>query len=1042
MSGRGRGTVGGKEAGAVRVELLGGFRISVGTRTIEEDAWRLRKAAGLVKLLALARGHRMHREQAMDLLWPDLGKKAASNNLRQTLHAARRALEPNRAADSRFLASEDESLALCPGGWLWVDVEAFEEAAATARRARDPAAYRAAIELYAGELLPGDRYEAWTENRREELRRLYLALLVEMAGLYEERGEFERGIEALRRVVSEEPAREEAHAGLMRLYALSGQRQEAILQYERLRKALSQELGTEPGAESRRLHIEIRAGISPTAPSPAASGPSEDTVDSARHNLPASLTSFVGREREMLEARRLLSMTRLLTLTGAGGSGKTRLALEVARGLASSYPDGAWLVELAPLSEPELVPQAVANALEIREQPGCPLLDTLLDALRDREMLLVLDNCEHLIDASARLAEPLLNSCPRLRVLATSREPLGVRGEVIWQVPPLSLPATTDGGRPDGGSTVEGLMRYEAVRLFVDRARLRLPDFELTERNAGAAARVCRKLDGIPLAIELACARMGALAVEQITERLEDSLGLLTGGSRTAEPRQRTLRATLDWSHDLLGEGERALFRRLSVFAEGWTLEAAEAVCSGNGIEEDSVLDLLGGLVDKSLVLAGATTGGAARYRMLEPIRQYACEKLEDSGEAAEVKGRHAAFFLTLAEEAEPELAGSQQRLWVERLEEEHDNLRAAISWSSERGVGELGLRLGAAFWRFWYARGYLSEGRRWLEQALAASDPAPTPERIKALEGLGWMTQLQGETGRAKAAYGEMLGLSRRSGDKGSVATALNSLGQLAVAEGDHERAAALLEENLAVLEGFEDEPKPGVVPKKFYALNLLGILALNREGDCAQAEALWEESLALAREAGDTNQVGTMLVALGYAVVVQGDWERSTALCEEALACARGLGGAGVHILPEALVNLGLAARGRGERERAEAYFREALTASQELGSDPSTINALEGMAGLAGTLGEPARAARLWGAAEATREVIGVALPACDRALHEPHLAAARSLLGEAAWNEALAEGRAMSLDQAAEYALSKQELDPPAAPVPEEPPAGEP
>ncbi|MGH3147698.1 MAG: BTAD domain-containing putative transcriptional regulator, partial [Rubrobacter sp.] len=571
MSGREHGSVGGEDDRVVRVELLGGFRISVGTRTVEEDAWRLRKAAGLVKLLALARGHRMHREQAMDLLWPDLGKKAASNNLRQTLHAARRALEPNRAADSRYLNLQEEQLALCPGGRLWVDAKAFEEAAATACRSREPAAYGAAIELYAGELLPGDRYEGWTENRREELRRLYLALLVEVAGIHEQREEYEKGVEALRRVVSEEPAREEAHAGLMRLHALSGRRQEAILQYERLRKALSQEFDAEPGAESRRLYSEILAESFRASPSPTAGGPSEEPVDSARHNLPAPLTSFVGREREMLEARRQLSMTRLLTLTGAGGSGKTRLALEVARSLVGAYLDGTWLVELAGLSEPELVSQAVATTLKVREQPGRALLDTLLDALGDREMLLVLDNCEHLIDASARLAEPLLNSCPRLRVLATSREPLGVGGEVVWQVPPLSLPGT------NGVSDAEGLLRYEAVRLFVDRARLRLPDFELSWGNAGAAARVCRKLDGIPLAIELACARMGALAVEQVAQRLEDSLGLLTGGGRTAEPRQRTLRATLDWSHNLLGEAERALFGRLSVFAGGWALEAAEA---------------------------------------------------------------------------------------------------------------------------------------------------------------------------------------------------------------------------------------------------------------------------------------------------------------------------------------------------------------------------------------------------------------------------------------------------------------------------------
>jgi tetratricopeptide (TPR) repeat protein len=330
-----------------------------------------------------------------------------------------------------------------------VDAEAFEETTATARRSREPAAYRTAIELYAGDFLPEDRYEEWTEDRRQELSQLYLALLVELAGLYEEREEYGRGIEVLRRVLSEEPAREEAHASLMRLYILSGRRQEAIQQYERMRKALSKELSADPSAESRRLYQEIRAGSFQATP-PSSGGPSEKLVDSARHNLPSPLTTFVGREREMVETKRLLAMTRLLTFTGAGGSGKTRLALEVARDLLGAYPDGAWLVELAPLSEPDLLPQAVGSTLEVHEQQGRPLLETLLDALSDKEMLLVLDNCEHLIDAAAHTSEALLRACPRLRVLATGRKPLGIGGEVLWQVRPLSLPDAAERG-PDGG---------------------------------------------------------------------------------------------------------------------------------------------------------------------------------------------------------------------------------------------------------------------------------------------------------------------------------------------------------------------------------------------------------------------------------------------------------------------------------------------------------------------------------------------------------------------------------------------------------------
>jgi len=1024
----------------VRVWLLGGFRISVGSRTIEGDEWRLRKAAALVKVLSLASGHRLHREQAMDLLWPEANTKAASNNLRTTLHATRQVLDSMEG--SRYLASEEESLVLCPpGGQLWVDVEALEEAAAGARRSRDSAAYRVALELYSGELLPEDRYEEWTEGRREELRQLYLGLLMELAGLYEERDEFGLAIEVLRKATATEPTFEEGHVGLMRLHAFLGCPERSLAQYERLRDALSRVLGTKPAATTRRLRDEIAVGRLPLTPSAAASSQEEKPPRVGKHNLPAPRTSFVGREREMAAAKREIAMTRLLTLTGAGGSGKTRLALEVGRDLIGAYPDGVWLVELAPLSEPGLVAQEVAGSLEVPERPGEPLTDTLVDALGDKGLLLILDNCEHLVEGAARLMDTLLDSCPHLRVLATSREPLGVGGEVLWQVRPLSLPDTN--GESNGGSTVESLIRYEAVRLFVDRARLRLPDFGLSEENAGAVAKVCRGLDGIPLAIELATARMGALAVEQVAQRLEASLGLLSSGSRTAEPRQQTLRATLNWSYDLLSEAEHVLFGRLSVFAGGWTLEAAETLCSGDGIEEEDVLDLLGALVDKSLVVARASTkGGAVRYRMLEPIRQYAREKLDEGGEANEVRGQHAAFFLTLAQEAE--LDGPEQRLWVERLEVEHDNLREALSWTLEWGEANLGLRFGGAIWRFWYNRGYLSEGIRWMGRVLEGSEPTASPVRVKALEGMGWLTQMQADFGRAEATYEEMLELSRELGDKGSVATALNSLGTMAVQQGDHDRARALLQENMEVLRELEEEGNPATTLKRFHALNLLGYLAIYEQDDYAEGTALWEESLELARGIGDPNHVGVMLSNLGHPALLQGDFERARELSEEALAFAQKLGTSGVEFALTAYINLGLALLGLGEHERAATLFGEALMMSQNMGRKPQAIESLEGMASLAGILGEDTRATHLWGAAEAARGVSGIALSEGERALHEPHLNSARSRLGEKGWEQAMGEGRAMSLDRAIEYALLK-EAEPllPRTPTPlEEPSADQP
>lgn len=452
-------------------------------------------------------------------------------------------------------------------------------------------------------------------------------------------------------------------------------------------------------------------------------------------------------------------------------------------------------------------------------------------------------------------------------------------------------------------------------------------------------------------------------------------------------------------------------------------MEAAEAVCRSVGDEREEVLDLLGGLVDKSLVVADAgAADGAVRYRMLEPIRQYALGKLDEKGETDGVQGRRAALFLSLAEGAEHELTGRRQRLWVERLEEEHDNLREALSWALERGKADVGLRICGALWRFWHTRGYLSEGIRWLERALSVGR-GPMPARIKALEGLGWLAQRRGDTRDAEAGYEEMLALSRELDDKGSIATALNSLGTLAVAKGENERARTLLEENLQVLRRLEEEGFTSTTLKRFHVSNLLGILAINQSGDFVRGAALWEESLALARQAGDAFQVGTTLANLGYAALMRGDNGRAAALCEEALATAHDLGSAGTEILPETLINLGLAARGQGHYARATASLGEALARSQEAGVKPSIINAVEGIAGLAGALGMDTRAARLWGAAEAAREATGIVLPPGDRALHEPYLAAARRRIGSTAWEGAMTEGRAMPLEEAVERALDQ-------------------
>ncbi len=981
---------GGTEFGAVRVRLLGGFRVSVGARTVEGDRWRRRKAANLLKLLALAQGHRLHREQVMAVLWPDLDARSQANNLHRALHFARRALEPGAAnATSRYLPLQGDLLALCPDGPLWVDVEAFEEAVATAHRAREPAAYRAAADLYAGELLPEDRYEAWAEERREALRETYLALLAGLAELYEEREEYGPAVEALRLALTGDPAHEEAHRGLMRLYAASGERRRAVAQYELLEKALS-ELGAEPAAASRSLHEEVLADrYRPRSESRA----SKESAAPA-HNLPNARTSFVGREREMVGVKRSLAMTGVLALTGTGGCGKTRLALEVARDLVGIYPNGVWLVELAPLSDPELVPQAVAAALGVREQPGRPLVRTLSDHLGSKQTLLVLDNCEHLIGACARLVDALLNACPGLRVLATSREALRIAGETNWPLSPLAL--------PDAGQRlppVEELVRYEAIRLFVDRARSRLPAFELTEGNARDVAEVCRKLDGIPLGIELATARMSALAVEQIVAMLNDSLRLLTTGVRTADPRHRTLRATLAWSYELLDEPERELFGRLSVFAGGWTLEAAEEVCSGTGTGQDDVLNLLSRLVDKSLVVAEASSPGeegALRYRMLEPVRQYGRERLEESGEAERVRERHAGYYLALAEEtdeeeAEPELLGTRPVAWLERMEAEHGNLRAALDWSldndaeSDGRVG-LGLRLAVALWWFWHTHDYQIEGRRCLERAASRmSDPTETRWKARALNGAAWLALFQGDYGASKALVEEGLALHRELGDKEGIASGLYDLGCVAVlGQRDDIPIQAVLEE--------VGELKPQVKNRTTlaYLLVLEGVVA-GSQGDLGYAATLHEDSLELFREIGDAHGTTVCLGHLGFIALVQADYEGTVSL------------------------------------------LRESLRLAWETDSKTNIQPCLYGLAGVAASREQPIRAARLWGSVEHIQVAYGVHLTPMAYSFtdYDGYLTTVRSQLGdEEAFAAAWAEGKAMSLEQAIEYALGTEEPAPPA------------
>jgi predicted ATPase/class 3 adenylate cyclase len=769
------------------------------------------------------------------------------------------------------------------------------------------------------------------------------------------------------------------------------------------------------------------------------------SLESFAHNLPAQLTSFIGREPEMAQVKQFLATTRLLTLTGSGGCGKTRLALQVAADLLEEYPDGVWLVELAPLADPALVPQTMAAALGVREEPGRPLTKTLADHLRSRALLLILDNCEHLLSASAQLADTLLRSCPNLRVLASSREGLGVAGEQTYRVPSLSVPEPQDLPSP------ERLQEFEAVQLFAARATLSQSAFVVTEGNASAVVQVCRRLDGIPLAIELAAARVKALPVEQVATRLDDMFRLLTGGSRTALPRQQTLRALIDWSYNLLSDGERLLLPRLSVFAGGWTMEAAEAVCSGDGLAELEVLDLLTTLVDKSLVQY-ETREGEARYRLLETVRQYARDRLLEAGEGQAVRERHARFFLAMAETAAAE---HRWGAWLERFEQEHDNLRAALGWLAEREPMELCLRFAGAVAPFWWLRGHWTEGRERMARLLALPGAELRTEgRARALDAAGLMAQAHGEYEAARSFREGSLAIRRELGEKQAIAYSLQMLGWLASQHRYPAVARDYLEESLALYR--ELGSQWGIAA----ALNVLGCVDQDQE-EYTTARSRLEEALAIRRAMGEKRGVATTLGNLGHLAHQQGDTAVAWTLYEESLALWRELGAKGQLTRP--LHSLGHLARGRGDCEAARAFYAESLEIQQEIGdqrgrawslhwlgaiardqgdveraaalerkgmilfrdqrNQAGIIGSLRGLAEIAAARGDSKRAARLFGAAEALRERSGTPLQPSERADYDSALAAIRTALGEEAFAAAWAEGRAMSLEEAVRAALAE-------------------
>lgn len=735
------------------------------------------------------------------------------------------------------------------------------------------------------------------------------------------------------------------------------------------------------------------------------------SLDTLPNNLPRQLTSFVGREREMADVKALLGKSLLLTLTGTGGSGKTRLAFQVAADLVGDYPDGVWLVEFASLADPSLVLRSVAAAVGVREERGGrPLLDKLIEVLQPKSLLLLFDNCEHLLAACAELAVFLLQACPSLRILATSQEPLRVDGEVTYHVPSLSLPDL------QRLPSFDQLTQYEAIHLFVDRAGLSSPGFRLTERNALLVAQVCHRLDGIPLAIELAAARVKAMSVEQIAERLNERFRLLTLGARNAPPRHQTLRAALDWSYELLTAQEQTLLRRLAIFAGGFTLDAAEVMCADERVSKSVVLDLLTALVDRSLVIFGQQEE-PPRYRLLETVRLYGLERLQASGEEVAMRTRHREWYLHFAEKAESELQGPSQRTWLDRLEVEHDNLRAALDWSRrDEAGGEAGLRLAGTLWRFWEVHGHWSEGREWLDGMLARNGSAPTSVRVKALNGAAYLAYYQGDLPRVQALAEETLELAREIGDKRGTAACLNLLGLQACRLGDHARAAALGDESLTMSREAGDQWSVA------HALLVLGLVA-QAQGNNDRATSLLEEALTMFRTLSDKWGSAMTLMGLGLVVRARGDDQRASALFEQALGTFRELGDKGRSAF--ILSHLAIVAWKQQNHTRSAVLFEESLALQRDLRNKPGIATILMGLAVAAAGLGQSDRAAVLFGAAETLSESVGIPLSPSIPAAYQSHIASLKArLLEDAAFAIAWAKGRAMTLEEAIAYGLARE------------------
>lgn len=995
----------------LRLAFLGSPEITHPQRG--EVALANRKALALLAYLAMESGHAHSRESLLGLLWPDMPDADARNNLRVTWSHLRSKLGDDCLLSTRL------DMQFNPHSAHWLDVTTFQNllercathahAHAHTRRSDCPdcqAHLAQAVALYRGDFLAGffldgcAEFDEWLTVQRERLRNQAIESLHELAGHHERAGHFAEAEGYVRRLLQLDPLREDAHRQLMRLLLAQDQRAAALAQFEVCKRVLADTLGVDPDPETLALAAHIRSG-------------NISSTQTSKHNLPVPPTRFFGREKEIAALASQMTdpetPARLITLTGSGGVGKTRLAVRVAHQVAHAFADGAWLVELAPLHDSASLARAVAAALGMREQANMPMLQLLCNALRDKHLLLVMDNCEHVLGESAELIAQLLAAAPRLVVLATSRKPLRVAGEMVQRVQSLPTPGLVNGA----SRSVQATLDYDAVQLFVNRAAMVHSNFVLQASNVAAVVQICQRLDGIPLALELAAARVKVMPVEALAQRLDSRFKLLTSGDADALPRHRTLHALVGWSYDLLTKPEQAVLRQLSVFVDGWTLEAAEAVCVDGA--DATVLDNLINLVDHSLVVFGYDAQ-QQRYTLLETIRQFANEQLQQTGEEQAARARHARYYAQLVAQAAQQANSPAHQQALNQVELERANIFAALGWAIGHDTDmalDLENNIG---WKldFWEMRGHFDEGRHWQRQLLAATQDQPSTARAKVLLDAARLE-------RAKPDYPQALAYARASqklsdalGDARSSNDARRRIADIMALQGDFAGSTALLRTCLAEAEQLEYER--GIE-------NALFALA-NNHLDLHENEAagqLFERCLNMARERGDALNVADALHHLALITDAKGDAAGSIPMYEEVEAKYRAMG----YRRTLALIqnNMGYALLSLGDYARARRLFVEGLTIRREMGLRLGYVYSFVNFGILAALEGKHVRAAHMLGAAEALSDQIGFAFTTAQDDLYVAAVTSAQTALGEARFKFEWSRGCGLTAEQAIALALSE-------------------